>query len=147
MYKDSGEAADQLRADSGLKSSEYGSPVLGLIFLRYAEERFAQVASVVGTGSVRRRPGRRDHQATGTLYVPGKSRFETLLDLPEGTDVGKAINQAMGATEDYNRDLECVLPEDYSRNLCDILGEFLRLLQGLPEVMEGDGFGLIYEYS
>jgi type I restriction enzyme M protein len=28
-------AADQLRANSGLKSSEYATPILGLIFLRF----------------------------------------------------------------------------------------------------------------
>lgn len=48
------EAADQLRANSGLKASEYASPVLGLIFLRYADERFAQAAELVGAGSERR---------------------------------------------------------------------------------------------
>lgn len=37
------EAADQLRANSGLKASEYSTPVLGLIFLRYADLRFAAV--------------------------------------------------------------------------------------------------------
>ena len=44
------EAADQLRANSGLKASEYASPVLGLIFLRYADDRFAQAAETVGPG-------------------------------------------------------------------------------------------------
>ena len=35
------DAADQFRANSGLKSQEYSAPVLGLIFLRFAEVRFA----------------------------------------------------------------------------------------------------------
>ena len=30
------DTADQLRANSGLRSSEYSTPILGLIFLRYA---------------------------------------------------------------------------------------------------------------
>ncbi len=34
-------AADELRANSKLKSSEYSVPVLGLIFLRYADHKFA----------------------------------------------------------------------------------------------------------
>jgi type I restriction enzyme M protein len=34
-------AADELRANSELKSSEYSVPVLGLIFLRYADVKFA----------------------------------------------------------------------------------------------------------
>ena len=140
------EAADQLRANSGLKASEYASPVLGLIFLRYADERFAQVAAVVGPGSTRRPTGPEDYQAKGALYLPHKSRFETLLNLPEDTDIGRAINQAMGGIEEHNPDLKGVLPKDYSRIPNDILGELLRLLRALPEMIEGDGFGLIYEY-
>ena len=35
------DAADQFRANSGLKAQEYSAPVLGLIFLRFAEVRFA----------------------------------------------------------------------------------------------------------
>ena len=140
------EAADQLRANSGLKASEYASPVLGMIFLRYADERFEQAAADVGPGTARRPIGPEDYQAEGALYVPDESRFETLLNLPEGADIGKAINRAMGGIEDYNPDLKGVLPKDYARIPDDILGELLRLLRALPEVIEGDGFGLIYEY-
>ena len=123
------EAADQLRANSGLKASEYASPVLGLIFLRYADERFAQTAEAMGTGSARRPIGPDDYQAAGALYLPKQSRFETLLDLPEDADIGKALNQAMGGIEIYNPDLRGMLPRDYSRIPDDILGELLRLLR------------------
>ena len=140
------EAADQLRANSALKASEYASPVLGLIFLRYAADRFAQAAAVVGSGSARRPTGPDDYQAIGALYLPDKSQFETLLNLPEGADIGEAINQAMDGIEVHNPDLKGVLPKDYSRIPDGILAELLRLLRALPEVIEGDGFGLIYEY-
>ena len=140
------EAADQLRANSGLKASEYASPVLGLIFLRYADERFAQAAKMMGPGSARRPTGPEDYQAVGALYMPEDSRFDTLLNLSEDTDIGKAINQAMGGIEFYNPELQGVLPRDYSRIPDDILGELLRLLRALPGAIEGDGFGLIYEY-
>ena len=140
------EAADRLRANSGLKASEYASPVLGLIFLRYADERFAQTAQIMGPGSARRSIGPDDYQAAGALYLPDDSRFETLLDLPEEADVGKAINRAMEGIEVYNPDLRGVLPRDYSRVPDDVLIELLRELRTLPEAIEGDGFGLIYEY-
>ena len=140
------EAADQLRANSGLKASEYAAPVLGLIFLRYADERFAQASETMGAGSPRRPTGPEDYQATGALFLPEDSRFETLLNLSEEADIGKAINQAMGGIEVYNSDLQGVLPRDYSRIPDHILAELLRLLRTLPEAIEGDGFGLIYEY-
>ena len=140
------ETADQLRANSELKSSEYASPVLGLIFLRYADQRFAAATEQVGKGSARRKIGPDDYKAIGALYLPEESRFERLLNLPEGADLGKAINKAMEAVEEHNQDLRGVLPKDYSRIPDDILGELLRLLQTLPDAIEGDGFGLIYEY-
>ena len=140
------EAADRLRANSGLKASEYASPVLGLIFLRYADERFAQTAQVMGQGSARRSIGPDEYQAAGALYLPDDSRFETLLGLPEDADVGKAVNRAMEGIEVYNSDLRGVLPRDYSRVPDDVLIELLRELRTLPEAIEGDGFGLIYEY-
>ena len=139
-------AADKLRASSGLKASEYASPVLGLIFLRYADERFAQAAETMGAGSERRPIGAEDYQAAGALYLPDESRFDTLLRLPEGADVGQAVNRAMAGVETGNPDLRGVLPKDYSRIPDDVLGELLRELSPLPEVIEGDGFGLIYEY-
>ncbi len=140
------ETADQLRANSDLKSSEYASPVLGLIFLRYADQRFARAAGEVGKGSARRKIGPEHYQAKGAMYLPEESRFERLLNQPEGLDLGRTINKAMEAVEDHNPDLRGVLPKDYSRIPNDILGELLRLLQSLPEAIEGDGFGLIYEY-
>ncbi len=140
------EAADQLRANSGLKASEYAAPVLGLIFLRYADERFDKASETVGPGSARRPTRPEDYQATGALYLPEESRFEALLNLSEDVDIGKAVNQAMGGIEDYNPDLRGVLPRDYSQIPDNILSELLRLLRTLPGAIEGDGFGLIYEY-
>ena len=140
------EAADQLRANSGLKASEYAAPVLGLIFLRYADERFAKASETVGHGSARRPIGPEDYQAIGALFLSEDSRFDTLLNLSEEADIGKAINKAMGDIEVYNPELQGVLPRDYSRIPDHILTELLRHLRTLPEAIEGDGFGLIYEY-
>src|SRR6202795_3972086 len=96
-------AADELRANSKLKSSEYSVPVLGLIFLRYADHKFTEAQKELATKSTgRRKVGRTDYQARGVLYLPEAARFSTLLNLPEGADIGKAINQAMRAIGDEN---------------------------------------------
>jgi len=69
------ESADQLRANSKLKSSEYAVPVLGLIFLRYADHKFAIAEKeLAGKGSGRRTIGERDYQAQGVLYLPPQGR-------------------------------------------------------------------------
>jgi type I restriction enzyme M protein len=141
------EAADSLRANSGLRSSEYSTPVLGLIFLRYVDLRFAAAhEELEGKGSGRRRIGPADYHDQGVLYLHEPARFDHLLNLPEGADLGKAVNDAMRAIENANPDLRGVLPRDYSSLPNDVLAELLRLLSQLPESIEGDGFGLIYEY-
>jgi type I restriction enzyme M protein len=89
-------SADELRANSHLKSSEYSVPVLGLIFLRFADQRFGQVerelTATVHVGS-RRTIGKADYQARGVMYLPPQARFSFLLRLPEGENIGKAINE------------------------------------------------------
>lgn len=140
------ETADQLRANSGLKASEYSSPVLGLIFLRYADQRFTLTAKKLAelNGGDAVSP---DHfKAAGAIYLPEESRFDALSSLAESADVGGAINKAMAGIEKHNRNLRGVLPKDYSRVPNEVLVELLRSLHDLPDKIEGDGFGLIYEY-
>ena len=56
-------AADQFRANSGLKSQEYSAPVLGLIFLRFAEVRFTnQRNQLEKAGASSRRGSRPQHR-------------------------------------------------------------------------------------
>lgn len=102
------DAADRLRANSGLKASEYATPVLGLIFLRFADYKFAlaqqQLEASLPPGS-RRAIGKVDYQARGVMYLPEAARFSSLLALPEGADIRKAISEAMKAIEAENEDL------------------------------------------
>ena len=79
--------ADELRANSGLKASEFSTPVLGLVFLRYADDRFSRVAEELGPGSERRPVGPEDFIAAGAIYLPQEARFENLVNLPEGADL------------------------------------------------------------
>ncbi|HNC16461.1 MAG TPA: type I restriction-modification system subunit M N-terminal domain-containing protein, partial [Solirubrobacterales bacterium] len=108
------DAADDLRANSGLKASEYGTPVLGLIFLRFADVRFeAESPRIEAKGSARRKIGPADYQAERVIYLAPAARFGALLDLPEGSDLGKAVNEAMRLVEEHNPDLAGVLPRNY----------------------------------
>jgi type I restriction enzyme M protein len=140
-------AADELRANSKLKSSEYSVPVLGLIFLRYADHKFvAAEAELSGKSSGRRKISPADYQALGVLYLPGKARFSNLIQLPEDSNVGQAINEAMKAIENENPDLKHVLPKSYNRLENATLAELLKLMNSIPMDIEGDAFGKIYEY-
>jgi type I restriction enzyme M protein len=140
-------AADELRANSKLKSSEYSVPVLGLIFLRYADHKFAKAKEkLTSQGTGRRAIGKADYQAQGVLYLPESARFSTLLRLPEDADIGKAINEAMKAIEAANEDLKEVLPRTYNRLDKELLVSLLKNFAAVPMDIEGDAFGKIYEY-
>jgi type I restriction enzyme M protein len=144
-------AADQLRANSGLTAQQYSAPVLGLIFLRFAEVRFdkrhAELQKADGSS---RRGSRVDdpaaYHAEGILYLSDKARFATLLNLPEGADVGKAINDGMADIEKHNTQLAGVLPRTYQIFSSTLLKELLKKVSEIPPTVEYDAFGRIYEY-
>ncbi len=141
------DAADELRANSKLKSSEYSIPVLGLIFLRYADYKFTVAEKeLAGKSTGRRKIGPADYQARGVLYLPDEARFSILLRLPEGANIGQKINDAMRAIEAENPDLKDVLPKTYNRLESATLAELLKLMNSIPMDIEGDAFGKIYEY-
>jgi type I restriction enzyme M protein len=141
------DAADELRANSKLKASEYSVPVLGLIFLRYADHKFAAAQKeLAGKNSGRRTIGKTDYQARGVLYLPKAARFSSLLELPEGEDIGKAIDLAMRAIEAENEELKGVLPKNYTTFENNLLVTLLKTFASIPMDIEGDAFGKIYEY-
>ena len=141
------DAADELRANSKLKSSEYSVPVLGLIFLRYADHKFAEAEKeLAGKATGRRTVGKADYQARGVMYLPEEARFSKLPRLPEGENIGKAISDAMKAIEAENEELKDVLPKTYNRLENSTLIELLKLMASVPMDIEGDAFGKIYEY-
>ena len=139
-------AADQLRANSTLAPSEYRSPVLGLIFLAYAQYRFDEVRPQVEAKATPRRPvSVDDYRARSVLYVPKEAHLSYLVGLPEGHDLGAAVDVAMRAIETHNPELKDVLPKGYQRLEKSTLIELLRLFAPLPRNLAGDAFGLIYE--
>src|SRR5882672_10581582 len=144
-------AADQFRANSGQKSQEYSGPVLGLIFLRFAEVRFAaQRAKLEKAAASSRRGSRMDdpaaYQADGILYLTPNARFDHLLALPEASDIGKTINDAMRDIEKHNAQFSGVLPKTYNLFTGTLLKELLKKVSEIPASVDYDAFGRIYEY-
>jgi len=139
-------AADELRANSSLAPNEYRGPVLGLIFLAYAEHRFEQVRPEVEAKATARRPVTPDdYRARSVLFVPDEARLSHLVNLPEKQDLGAAVDTAMRLVETHNAELRDVLPKGYQRLEKSTLVELLRLFSPLPRTLSGDAFGLIYE--
>jgi len=141
------EAADELRANSKLKMSQFSTPVLGLVFLRYADHKFDDAEKRLKDKSTgRRKINKADYQADGILYLRNSARFQTLLDLPESANIGEEINHAMKAIEQDNPSVAGTLPQNYQILENATLVELLKLMQSIPMDIEGDVFGKIYEY-
>ena len=145
------DAADQFRANSGLKAQEYSGPILGLIFLRFAEVRFAiQHTKLEGASASSRRGSRVDepaaYHAEGILYLAPEARFDYLLTLPEVADIGAKVNDAMREIEKHNPQLAGVLPKTYNLFTSTLLKELLEKVSEIPATLDYDAFGRIYEY-
>jgi type I restriction enzyme M protein len=145
------DTADQFRANSGLKPQEYSGPILGLIFLRFAEVRFAaQRAKLEAAVKSSRRGSRVDepaaYQAEGLLYLSPEARFDYLLTLPEVDDIGAKVNAAMREIEKHNPKLAGVLPKSYNLFTSTLLKELLKKVSEIPASLDFDAFGRIYEY-
>lgn len=145
------DAADQFRANSGLKAQEYSGPILGLIFLRFAEVRFAiQRSKLEGIYASSRRGSRIDepaaYHAEGIIYLAPEARFDYLLTLPEVTDIGAKVNTAMREIEKHNPQLAGVLPKTYNLFTSTLLKELLKKVSEIPASLDYDAFGRIYEY-
>lgn len=148
------DAADGLRANSGLKGTQYSEPVLGLIFLRFADAKFAARHAELEKSASGRRGSRVDdataYHAEGVLYLQAEARFGWLLEYPEGgrngKSLGQAVDDAMRAVERENQQLSGVLPKTYQAFKAHSLKELIKTLSTIPIDLEGDSFGKIYEY-
>lgn len=146
------EAADLLRADSKVTSQEYCMPVLGLIFLRYAYSRFKFVEADI----LKNRPVRNgrvlpveadDFKTKSAIFLPEEARYDYLLNLPDNTDMGQAINRAMELIEEQSTQLKGILPKNYTILQNDLLRELLRIFNNSAfNEMKDDIIGRIYEY-
>ena len=152
LENDLWEAADQLRANSKLTATEYSMPVLGLIFLRHAFNRFSIVREKIETnlpsrGGKKRPVKKDDFLKQNAIFLPGDARFDRLVSLPESEDIGQALTDAMKAIEAEYKSLEGALPKEYQRFEPTLLRQLLRIFnREALQKATGDVFGRIYEY-
>ncbi|ADE15092.1 Site-specific DNA-methyltransferase (adenine-specific) [Nitrosococcus halophilus Nc 4] len=151
-------AADNLRANSDLKASEYSTPVLGLIFLKFADINYRRHEAAILKEYQKLKGGRREKSlneiavARCGFYLPDHARYSHLLNLPESQDIAKAIEKAMEAIEEYKPELQGSLPKDGYYRLTrtgeteQLPFDLLRQFDNIPDDASGDVFGQIYEY-
>jgi type I restriction enzyme M protein len=146
-------AADQLRANSDLNSSDYVLPVLGLIFLRHATTRFDNVVAELSAkrptrGGKALEVSRAEVTARRALWLPEEARYDYLLNLPSSKKVDEAVTNAMEAIEkEYPTMLSSTLPKDYQIFSPELLSSLLKTFNDdALRSASGDVFGRIYEY-
>lgn len=154
LERDLWEAADNLRANSKLTSSDYFMPVLGVIFLRHAANRFEaarrQIEADQASGKMpKRRVLPADYIARRALYLPEKARYDWIMERAalSGADLPRLVTEAMTAIEEDFEPLLGVLPKDYGIFETKVLEDLMRLFNSEQiKQATGDVFGRIYEY-
>jgi type I restriction enzyme M protein len=149
-------SADTLRANSDLKPSQYSTPVMGLIFLKFADNRYSKHEKEIIQeyndlkGTRREKPVSEIAIEKCGFYLPDHARYDYLLNLSEDKEIDKAIRKAMEAIEEYKKELEGVLPKDeyFSLTRLDktVPKQLLKNFSNIPKDASYDMFGQIYEY-
>ncbi len=148
------EAADQLRANSRLTAAEYSMPVLGLIFLRHADNRFtAYLPEIEAEIPAQVPPARREDliklgfQGKAAIYLPVRARFDKIAGAPQGANVGAIIDSAMDVIEAEYEVLKGALPRGYTAFEPGLLAGLVKIFdRPTIRAASGDVFGRIYEY-
>ena len=149
--------ADDLRQGAGLKASQYAQPIFGLIFLRFADNKYRKIeASVMAEynkrkGTIRERSLKEIAIKTCGFYLPDCARYDFILSQPAGDKLTKAVHDAMEAVENENEDLRGVLPKNVYTEIGkskdeNLLKKLVQNFKDIPDDVEIDVFGKIYEY-
>lgn len=150
-------SANRLRATGGIKSADYAVPVLGIIFLRFADNKYSlyeeQILKEFRESQNTRNPENIEKIALRIcgFYLGEKSRYEYLLNLSDSNSIAKAIKEAMEDIESWQDEkFQDILPKDNYYNIekedKTILPELLKTFSDIPKDASGDVFGKIYEY-
>ncbi len=147
-------AADNLRANSKLTSSDYFLPVLGVIFLRHAANRFTQaerqIAADQASGKMpKRKVQPEDYLRRRALFLPEPARYDWIMEqaATRNADLPRLVTEAMTAIEAGFEPLAGVLPKDYGIFEPKVLEDLMRLFNSEQiKQATGDVFGRIYEY-
>ena len=151
------DSANSMRAYGGIKASDYAIPVLGLIFLRFADNKYSQFEAEI-LAEYQKDKGTRMERAIHAIaiekcgfYLPNDARYDYLLNLPTDKSLAMALKEAMLGIEKYQDDKfkDVLASEAYfeiEKKKADILPELLKTFSDIPKRASGDVFGLIYEY-
>ena len=150
-------SADVLRSGAHLAANKYGQPILGLIFLRYADILYKQHKDEI-VAEYEKNKGKRAEKSIRDIsiakcgfYLPECAYYDTINDAPDDANKAVLVKNAMQAIEDENPRMEGVLPKEVYAQLVpeeepELLSRIVRVFKDIPENCTIDIFGQIYEY-
>ena len=150
-------SADVLRAGAHLAANKYGQPILGLIFLRYADILFKQHKDSI-KAEYNEYKGSRMEKSMKEIaiehcgfYLPECAYYDYINDAPDDATKATIVKEAMEAIEDENSSMFGVLPKEVYAQLVpeeepELLSNIVRIFKDIPENCTVDIFGEIYEY-
>ena len=150
-------AADMLRAGAHMAANQYGQPILGLIFLRYADILFKQHKDEI-EAEFARLSGTRMEKTRKEIaiekcgfFLPECAYYDFINDAPDTAEKATLVKQAMEAIERENPKMDGVLPKEVYAQLVpeeepELLSSIVRVFKDIPENCTIDIFGEIYEY-
>ena len=150
-------AADVLRAGAHLAANKYGQPILGLIFLRYADILFKQHKEEIEAEYNRTKGGRAEKtikeisEKVCGFYLPEIAYYDYINNAPDDANKAILVKEAMQAIEDENPRMAGVFPKEVYAQLVpeeepELLSNIVRIFKDIPESCTIDIFGEIYEY-
>lgn len=150
-------SADILRSGAHIAANKYGQPILGLIFLRYADILFKQHKDEIDK-EFNAKKGTRAESSYKEIciekcgfYLPECAYFDKINDSPDNAEKADLVKEAMKAIENENEKLKGVLPKEVYGQLVpeeepELLSRVIRIFKDIPENIEVDLFGEIYEF-
>lgn len=150
-------SADMLRSSAHLAANKYGQPILGLIFLRYADILFKQHKDEIDAEYKKFKGTRMEKTykdvaiAKCGFFLPEKAYYSAINDAPDNAEKAKLVKEAMEAIEKENPRMDGVLPKEVYGQLVpeedpELLSRIVRIFMDIPENIGIDLFGEIYEY-
>lgn len=150
-------SADMLRASAHLSANKYGQPILGLIFLRYADILFKQHKVKIDE-EFNKYKGTRMEKSYKDIaiekcgfYLPECAYYDYLNNAPDDANKAVLVKKAMEAIEKENAKMDGVLPKEVYGLLVpeeepELISKIIRVFKDIPENISIDLFGQIYEY-
>ena len=150
-------SADMLRAGAHLAPNKYGQPILGLIFLRYADVLFKQHKAEIDAEYNKYKGTRMERSYKDVavekcgFFLPECAYFDYINDAPDDSNKAILVKCAMEAIESENPRMDGVLPKEVYGQLVpeeepELLSRIVRVFKDIPEDISIDIFGQIYEY-